>query len=188
MRRLRYALRCDDAQTVKMINLGGGRATTAQAAAWRVKETEPEYTPCKAETLVCFLDGLILDRRGPKEAPAANPWPDRSKSKQVELSDASLKAAETKSGSEDDGDSTPNANAEPQMDNNIVLKQLRIALSLRSDSVHAILKAGGSAMSETEASALFRKPGARNYRQCGDQVLRQFIAGLVEQRQKQGEE
>jgi len=73
------------------------------------------------------------------------------------------------------------------MDNNIVLKQLRIALSLRSDDVLTILRAGGSAMSASEASALFRKPDARNYRQCGDQVLRQFISGLVKRREQQSD-
>jgi len=39
-------------------------------------------------------------------------------------------------------------------------------------------------MSASEASALFRKPDARNYRECGDQVLRQFIAGLVKRREQ----
>jgi len=74
-----------------------------------------------------------------------------------------------------------------RMDNNVVLKQLRIALSLRSDDIHAILKSGGSAMSVSEAGALFRRPDARNYRQCGDQVLRQFISGLIKRREQNSE-
>lgn len=181
-------MRCDDAMTAKLINLGGGKATIAQAATWRVKESDPDYVACKADNLVYFLDGLILDKRGPKKAPAGNPWPDRSKNIQAKSDDMSAKAAERQSSSGTSNESNSSNAAEPQMDNNIVLKQLRIALSLRSDKLHDILKAGGSAMSESEASALFRKPGARNYRQCGDQVLRQFIAGLVEQRQNQGDE
>ncbi len=172
LRRLRYALSCDDAQTAKLIQLGGGQATAAKAASWRVKDTDPQFAPCSAATISSFLDGLILEKRGPKEEKAPSPWPSRTKNKQT------APAAADAGGSE-------SGRAQPeQMDNNVVLKQLRIALSLRSNNVHEILKAGGSAMSESEASALFRKPDARNYRQCGDQVLRQFIAGLVEQRKK----
>ncbi len=169
MRRLRYALRCDDAQTSRFIQLGGGTTTTAQAARFRAKETEDEFTPCDAEVVAQFLDGLILEKRGPKqsnEPTTTNPWPDRSKNKQAAAA-------------------TPEKMEAEQMDNNVVLKQLRIALSLRSDDVHAILVDGGSAMSASEAGALFRKPDARNYRKCGDQVLRQFIAGLVKRRQQE---
>jgi len=131
---------------------------------------------------------LILELRGPKDEPAASPWPTRrpthkqknDKRKQTESAPASDGVADTHS--QDKPDKLKPAE---QMDNNIVLKQLRIALSLRSDDVHAILKDGGSALSASEAGALFRKPEARNFRQCGDQVLRQFIAGLVVRRERQ---
>jgi len=205
-------LRCDDAQTAKLINLGGGRANASQAASWRVKESDAQFALCSANTVSRFLDGLILDRRGPRETPAPNPWlrslQDRSKNKQKKPDgngEGGAGATESrpthttqlsakKFGSDTTnrtGSSKPNKSntVKPeQLDNNVVLKQLRIALSLRSDDLHATLKAGGSSMSPSEAGALFRKPDARNYRQCGDQVLRQFIAGLVEQRQHQDKE
>lgn len=176
LRRLRYALRCDDALTVKLIELGGGKATIAQAGGWRAKESDPDYAVCTADTVTRFLDGLILDKRGPREPALSSPWPDKSKQRKAAGENSESKPSEEKS-------ATPEKAV--QMDNNLVLKQLRIALSLRSDDVHAILKAGGSSMSSSEASALFRKPDARNFRQCGDQVLRQFIAGLVQQRQNE---
>jgi len=197
LRRLRYALRCDDARTSHLIQLGGGSATTAQAARWRLKESEPEFSSCSAEMITRFLDGLILELRGPKDEPAASPWPARrpsdkqknDKPKQVEPAPASDGFAGAQSQDKATGTLKPDKlKAAVQMDNNLVLKQLRIALSLRSDDVHAILKDGGSALSASEAGALFRKPEARNFRQCGDQVLRQFIAGLVVRRERQSAE
>ena len=176
LRRLRYALRCDDSQTSRLIKLGGGTTSTSQAASFRAKETEADYTPCSADVIANFLSGLILDYRGPRDTSAPSPWPDRSNN--------ALAGDSMKSKQSGDGKNTGADVGLGQLDNNVVLKQLRIALSLRSDDVHAILKAGGSAMSASEAGALFRKPDARNYRQCGDQVLRQFINGLVKRREQ----
>ena len=197
LRRLRYALRCDDSQTSRIIKLGGGSASTALTARFRAKETEPEFLPCGRDVIGHFLDGLILENRGPKDTPAPSPWPDRSKSKQSAQTQSAAaqptdkQSDEAPSNQDEDAaaqKSTEGAVGLPQMDNNIVLKQLRIALSLRSDDVHHILKTGGSALTASEAGALFRKPDARNYRQCGDQVLRQFIAGLVKRRDQDSQD
>lgn len=65
------------------------------------------------------------------------------------------------------------------IENNTVLKLIRIALSMRSDDVLACMIAGGAKLSKSEANALMRKPDSRNYRQCGDQALRQFIKGVA---------
>ena len=48
------------------------------------------------------------------------------------------------------------------MDNNDILRRLRYTFSF----------------DETELSALFRKPGHKNYRECKDQTLRHFLKGL----------
>ncbi len=66
--------------------------------------------------------------------------------------------------------------------NNLVLKKLRVAFELQDDDMHAILKAAGFAVSKPELSAVFRKPGSKNYRACGDQLLRNFLKGLSETR------
>lgn len=179
LRRLRYALRCDDSNTSRLIQLGNGNATTAQVARWRAKEGEADYEPCASEAIESFLSGLIIENRGPRDEPAPSPWPDRAK-KAPDAQDSGAQASRAQT------NTAPSQSDRPdQVDNNVVLKQLRIALSLRSDDVHSILLAGGSAMSASEAGALFRKPDARNYRQCGDQVLRQFIAGLVKRRENE---
>lgn len=66
--------------------------------------------------------------------------------------------------------------------NNLVLKKLRVAFELQEDDVHAILKTAGFSVSKPELNALFRKPGSKNYRACGDQLLRNFLKGLSETR------
>lgn len=65
------------------------------------------------------------------------------------------------------------------MDNNDVFKKLRVALSLRDDDIIEILKLVDFRMSKTELGSFFRKEGHPNYKNCGDQVLRNFLNGLV---------
>lgn len=68
---------------------------------------------------------------------------------------------------------------EEPLSNNLILKQLRIALSLRTDDVFDAIQAGGGKLGKSEVGAFFRKTDARNYRKCGDQVMRWFLAGLA---------
>jgi len=50
---------------------------------------------------------------------------------------------------------------------------------LRDDEIVAILKLADFKISKTELSAFFRKDDHPNFRECGDQVLRNFLNGLV---------
>jgi len=61
---------------------------------------------------------------------------------------------------------------------NDILKKLRIALNYREDEMLATLKSGGTELSKSELSALFRNPQHKHFRSCGNQVLRNFIKGL----------
>ncbi|GBG13607.1 uncharacterized protein NMK_1158 [Novimethylophilus kurashikiensis] len=63
--------------------------------------------------------------------------------------------------------------------NNLILKKLRVAFELKEDDMHAILAKAEFEVSKPELSALFRKPGHKNYRACGDQLLRNFLKGLT---------
>jgi uncharacterized protein YehS (DUF1456 family) len=62
--------------------------------------------------------------------------------------------------------------------NNTVLKKVRVAFELKDDDVIALLQRTGLTLSKTELGAFFRRPDHRNYRECGDQVLRNFLKGL----------
>lgn len=63
--------------------------------------------------------------------------------------------------------------------NNDVLKAVRIALELRDEDIAAILRLAEVEASRSEINALFRKKGQENFRACGDQFLRNFLAGLT---------
>ncbi|MBC7428793.1 MAG: DUF1456 family protein [Bacteriovorax sp.] len=65
------------------------------------------------------------------------------------------------------------------INNNIVLKKLRVAFELKEDDMHDVLKLAGFPMGRSELSALLRKKGHINYRDCGDQLLRNFLKGLT---------
>jgi uncharacterized protein YehS (DUF1456 family) len=67
---------------------------------------------------------------------------------------------------------------EQRLTNNIVFTKLKIALNLKADDVLEILAQVNLSMSKHELSAFFRKPGHKHYRDCKDQVLRNFLKGL----------
>jgi uncharacterized protein YehS (DUF1456 family) len=63
--------------------------------------------------------------------------------------------------------------------NNTVLKKVRVAFELKDDDLIALLQRTGLTVSKGELSALFRRPDHRNYRPCGDQLLRHLLRGLT---------
>lgn len=63
--------------------------------------------------------------------------------------------------------------------NNDIFKKLRVALELRDDDIIQILKLVNFDISKTELSAIFRSEDHPNYKPCGDQLLRNFLNGLV---------
>ena len=65
------------------------------------------------------------------------------------------------------------------MTNNDILKKLRVALKLRDTDIVKILALVDFKMTETELSALFRNEDHPNYKPAGDQVLRNFLNGLI---------
>ena len=65
------------------------------------------------------------------------------------------------------------------MTNNDVFKKLRVALKFRDEDIIDILTLVDFKISKTELSAFFRKDNHPNYMECGDQVLRNFLNGLV---------
>ncbi len=63
--------------------------------------------------------------------------------------------------------------------NNDIFKKLRVALKLKDDDIIKILKLVDFEISKTELSAVFRNEDHPNYKQCGDQLLRNFLNGLI---------
>lgn len=65
------------------------------------------------------------------------------------------------------------------MNNNDIFKKLRVALQLRDDQIVEILELVDFRISKAELSAFFRNADHPNFVECGDQVLRNFLNGLV---------
>ncbi|QSX33049.1 DUF1456 family protein [Shewanella avicenniae] len=64
------------------------------------------------------------------------------------------------------------------LNNNIILKKLRIALQYKEEDFIELLALADFRLSKSELSAFFRNPDQKNYRYCGDQVMRYFLKGL----------
>ncbi len=65
------------------------------------------------------------------------------------------------------------------MTNNDIFKKLRVALMLRDDQIIEILELVDFRISKSELGAFFRDEKHPNYMECGDQILRNFLNGLV---------
>lgn len=143
LRRLRFAIRVDDATMLEMLRLGGSDISLEALDAYFKREEEAGYLECPKPVLSALLDGMILRCRGPKEgaSPAHTPAP-------------------------------------AALDNNMVLKKLRIALELKEEDLIAIMNRSGVYLSKNELSALFRSTTHKNYMECMDQFLRNFLSGL----------
>ncbi len=140
LRRLRFTLDLNEPKIVAIFALADHKVTGNQVTRWLKKEDDPAYTECTDIEFATFLNGLITDKRGKKDGPAAVP--------------------------------------EKRLNNNIIFRKLKIALNLQSDDVLAIMALADLRMSKHELSAFFRKPGHQHYRDCLDQVMRNFLMGL----------
>jgi uncharacterized protein YehS (DUF1456 family) len=65
------------------------------------------------------------------------------------------------------------------MSNNDILKKLRVALKLKNDDIQKILLLANFNVSISELNAFFRNEDHPNYKECGDQILRNFLNGLI---------
>jgi uncharacterized protein YehS (DUF1456 family) len=144
LRRLRYALDSTEHQMAKLMNHRGEPVAARHVTNLLRAETHEEMVLCTPLELERYLDGLIIDRRGPPD-PTRPPPP-----------------------------SLGNA-----MTNNDILKKLRIALKFTDVDMLRVLREGGLPMGKAELSALFRKRNHKHYRECGDQLLRNFLRGLA---------
>ena len=67
---------------------------------------------------------------------------------------------------------------EQRLNNNIIFRKLKIALDLKAEDVLEIMDLTNVHISKHELSAFFRKPGHKHYRDCKDQILRNFLNGM----------
>ncbi|MEO6547684.1 MAG: DUF1456 family protein [Ferruginibacter sp.] len=65
------------------------------------------------------------------------------------------------------------------LSNNDILKKLRVALSLRNDDIIKILELVEFKITKGALGDLFRNEDHPGYVEAGDQVLRNFLNGLI---------
>lgn len=155
LKRLRFALNISDFTLIEMMDLGGKEISESDLTFYFKNEDEEDYANCSDSILLAFLDGLILKKRGPRN----------NENKETPLSN---------------GRNIPEASRmKPSPKNNSVMKKLRIALELKEVDIIEIFRQVDFKISKSEISALFRRSDHKNFRECGDQMLRNFIQGLT---------
>jgi len=72
----------------------------------------------------------------------------------------------------------PQPQPEKKLTNNIIFRKLKIALNLKDENILEIMSLAGLSISKHELSAFFRRPDHKHYRDCKDQILRNFLKGM----------
>jgi len=72
----------------------------------------------------------------------------------------------------------PQPEPEARLNNNIIFRKLKIALDLQAEDILEVLAMSDVELGKHELSAFFRKPGHKHYRDCKDQILRNFLKGV----------
>ncbi|MFD0767819.1 DUF1456 family protein [Bacillus sp. CGMCC 1.60114] len=163
LKRVRYAMDIKDIDMVEIFKLGGIEVTkeevvdmltkvkkSPQHEAENADVVEDDYVlTCDMMMLESFLNGFITLKRGKQDTKPGQPA----------------------------GQAMPLQSNESA--NNLLLKKMKIALSLTSEDVLDILEGVGVKVTKGELGALLRKKGHKNYKECGDRYARNFLKGLA---------
>lgn len=162
--RLRYALDIKDTDMVEIFRLGGVTVTKEELQRMLSKpennsniDSEDEFIAaddmknCNNYMLESFLNGFIIFKRGKQES-----QPGQTQTQKQVFMINNNKAV-----------------------NNVFLKKVKIALSLTGEDMLDILNDAGANLSNSELSAVLRREGQRNYKECGDRYVRKFLKGLA---------
>ncbi len=161
--RLRYALDIKDTDMIEIFRQGGITITREELQRILLKPkninhidadeeefiADEDMRRCNNYMLESFLNGFITFKRGKQETKPGEP----EKEAYIIKHNKAV--------------------------NNVLLKKLKIALSLTGDDMLAIFKLAGVILSNGELSAVLRKEGQRNYKECGDRYARNFLKGLA---------
>lgn len=150
LRRLRYGLNLNDNAMLKIFSLVNFKLTLIELKSYLLKEDDKNFVPLPDYILIIFLDGLIQSKRGRRE------------------NEETLAQAERVAQSK-----------KRKLNNNVIVNKIKIALSLKAEDLIEILALADFRVSKSEISAFFRKPEHRNYRECGNQFLRNMLSGIT---------
>ncbi|MFK2826026.1 DUF1456 family protein [Bacillus sp. B190/17] len=152
--RLRYAMEIKNKEMAEIFKLGGVDVTVPEVIKILTKSDEDDVESddqikCDNSMFDSFLNGFIIFKRGKQERKPGQP----------DTQETSIKKSENV--------------------NNLLLKKVKIALSLTTEDMLEIFEEAGIMVTKGELGALLRKEGHKNYKECGDKYARNFLKGLA---------
>jgi uncharacterized protein YehS (DUF1456 family) len=152
--RLRYALDIKNTEMVEIFKLGGIEVTKEEVLKMLTKSNDSNINEAdNEENLICNNIMLESFLNGLITFKRGKQDPKPGQPERPALSNESV--------------------------NNILLKKLKIALALTSEDMLDLLEEAGVKITKGELSAVLRKEGHRNYKECGDRYARNFLKGLA---------
>ncbi len=145
---LRDALEIKRSEMVEIFKNGDIEKTEDEVLEILMHKEEDESGECSSEMLEAFLNGFIIFKRGRQEP----------KPGQTEKPPLAIKSRKSV--------------------NNVVLKKLKIALSLSNEDIIDIFNVAEVEVSKNELTTYFRKEGHKHYKRCNDKHLINFFKGL----------
>ena len=149
--KMKNVLDIENTEMIEIFKLGGIELTGEDVENMLTVPSEgmEEILKCKNNMLEGFFNGFITFKRGERELK-----PGQSKNPPLSI--------------------VGNKNI-----NNIMLKKLKIALSLSSQDMLDIFNGSGDLLTKDELSNFFRKEGHKHYKRCNDKHAMNFLEGLV---------
>ncbi|MBG9589872.1 DUF1456 family protein [Cytobacillus firmus] len=151
--RLRYALEIKNSEMAEIFKLGGEDVSVPEVVRILKKSDDEEENDSQIKLtnsmLNSFLNGFIIYKRGKQE-----PKPGQTNTQEPTIENYSNI-------------------------NNILLKKIKIALSLTTEDMIDVFKKAGLNVSKGELGAFLRKEGHKNYKVCLDNFARNFLKGLT---------
>jgi uncharacterized protein YehS (DUF1456 family) len=153
LRSVRYLLNVSDTKLGDIFRLGGEEVSADDLVAFLKRDDEDGYRECGHASMARFLNGLVIYKRGKRDQRDQRDQRDKDESRPPQPLDVPVT-------------------------NNVVLKKLRVAFELKDDDLITLIEKNGLRVTKGELGAFFRRPDHRNYRDCGDQFLRNLLKGL----------
>jgi uncharacterized protein YehS (DUF1456 family) len=150
LRRVAYALTLNMKGMLETFNFADYSLSDSELKGYLLKDEQDGFMLLPDYILIIFLDALIIQKRGKKEG-AEN----LSQSERVKLS------------------------KKESLTNNMLLTKLKIAFNLKAEDLIEILLKADFRISKGELSAFSRNSEHRNFRPCGNQLIRNLLTGLT---------
>ena len=155
LRRVAYALTLNIKSMLEIMALADYALSASELKGYLLKDEQDGFVTLPDYVLIIFLDGLIIQKRGKREGAEK-----LSQQERVKLS------------------------KKENLTNNQLLTKLKIAFNLKAEDLIEILQSADFRISKGELSAFSRKPEHRNFRPCGNQLIRNLLTGLTLQYRK----